>query len=254
MILLSIVGIVFFYMTAVFILATYRKDNSIVDVAWGIGFILIALFTLCKTALFLPRQILATLLVVIWGLRLSLHIYLRNKGKGEDPRYKAWRMAWGKYVVIRSFFQVFMLQGLMMLLIASSIITINLSHTAGINILDIIGLSLWIIGFMFESIGDYQLARFLDRPRGKQQIMNRGLWRYTRHPNYFGEVTLWWGMFIIALSVPYWQYALISPITITILLLFVSGIPMTERMFDDNPAYQAYKKETSSFFPWFTNL
>ncbi|MEX2438174.1 MAG: DUF1295 domain-containing protein [Candidatus Babeliales bacterium] len=239
-------------MTSIFLIALIKKDNSIVDISWGIGFILIALISLIMHGLYLPLQIILTLLICVWGLRLSLRIYQRNKGKGEDPRYAQWRKEWGSWTPIRSFFQIFMLQGALMLIIAYPIITINSSKMLTVTWVQILGIVVWCIGFFFEAIGDYQLDQFLKNPIHKDTICTVGLWRYTRHPNYFGESLLWWGIFLMALSTPYGWTIIISPLTITYLLLYVSGIPMTERMFIGNQAYEQYKKETNAFFPWFT--
>lgn len=246
----DVATLIFIYMTTVFFIAQYLKDNSIVDIAWGLGFVMIALFTLLTTKTFLPIQLLLTTLIIIWGLRLSAHIYLRNKGKGEDPRYKNWRKQWGKNVVIRSFFQIFMLQGVVMFLVAVPIVIVNTTTRGDISLLGLFGLLVWCIGFFFEAVGDYQLYRFLQKKTNKGKVLKDGVWRYTRHPNYFGEVVMWWGIFLIALSMtPLGLQAIISPIIITFLLLYVSGIPMTEALFATSRSYAKYKKETSMFFP-----
>lgn len=248
--LIKTVLLIFVYMNLIFVIAHTKKDNSAADVAWGIGFILIAYFTLLKNGLFLPRHLLLTGMITLWGLRLSGHIFLRNLGKTEDQRYRRWRQAWGPYVFLRSFLQVFMLQGLLLLIIAYPIILINISMTEGLGLLDLLGSLVWLAGLLFEALGDYQLYRFLKDPTNIGKVMTTSLWRYTRHPNYFGEVLIWWGIYFVALSVPYGWTAIVSPITITYLLLFVSGIPMTEKLFAGNPAYEVYKKQTSRFFPW----
>ncbi len=244
---------VWLYMSTVFLLGLVKKDNTVVDIAWGLGFVLIAWFTAWHTGLWLPRHLLLLAMVTIWGIRLSTHLYLRNKGKGEDPRYKAWRQAWGTDVVWRSYLQIYMLQAVCMLIIAIPIKTTLLSNDATIAMLDFLGLAVFCIGFLFESIGDYQLKQFVHNPANRGNIMDQGLWHYTRHPNYFGEATMWWGIWLVSLSVPYGWLAIISPLFITLLLLFVSGVPLTEAQFANNPAYQAYKKRTSAFFPWFAN-
>jgi len=244
--------IIFCYMSALFFVSIYKKDNSIADIGWGIGFILIALFTLFYNGLFLERHLLITLLVVMWGTRLSLHIWQRNRGKGEDPRYVRWREHWGSSFLIRSFLQVFMLQGAIMLLIATPIILVNMSAIPGLGFLDLLGFTIWFVGFFFESVADYQLYIFLQDPAHRGRIMMRGLWRYSRHPNYFGEVLIWWGIYCIALQVPYGILAIISPITITYILLFVSGIPLAEKQMSGLAEFAAYKKRTSIFIPWFS--
>lgn len=245
-----IVGI-WFYMSIVFLIGHIKKDNTVVDIAWGLGFVLIAWLTAWHTGLWLPRHILILCLVTIWGLRLSTHLYLRNKNKGEDPRYAAWRKSWGADVVWRSYVQIYMLQGLCMLIIAIPIKTVLLSTKNSLVTTDLLGLIIFSIGFLFETVGDYQLKQFMRNPANYNKIMDQGLWHFTRHPNYFGEATMWWGIWLIALSVPYAWLAIISPLTITALLLFVSGVPLTEAQYTNNAAYQEYKKRTSAFFPWF---
>jgi len=243
--------LIFTYMTALFCIALMRNDNSIVDVGWGAGFILLAYYWLFSTGLFLPQHLLVTGMITVWGLRLSTHIFMRNWGRGEDPRYKAWRKQWGAFVIPRSFLQIFMLQGVIMLVVAYPILVINSSHTPGLSWLAIIGFSIWLTGFLFESISDYQLYTFITNPQNTGAILTSSLWRYTRHPNYFGEVLVWWGIFLVALSVPYGATTIISPLIITYLLVYVSGIPMTEALFKGNQAYVKYKQQTSIFFPWF---
>lgn len=239
------------YMALFFVIAQRKKDTTVVDTAWGSGFALIALFTLYKAHDYGIRHCIVTGMVILWALRLVIHLYMRNKRTGEDPRYIQLRKEWAPHFFIQSFFKIFMLQGFLLLLIATSIIVINASMSTHLNALDIIGIIIWIVGFIFETVGDYQLKQFTLNSYNHGKIMDSGLWHYTRHPNYFGEVVMWWGIFIIALSVPCWYISLISPVTITWLLLCVSGIPMTEKMFDGNQAYQAYKKRTSAFIPWF---
>ena len=243
--------IVFVYFFLFFIVAQMIKNNSIVDMGWGAGFVIIALATLFLEGYYTERNLLVTFLVTIWGLRLTYHIVRRNFGKPEDFRYAKWRKEWGRWLVPRAFLQVFMLQGVMMLAISYSFVLINSYEGSGLNLLDIVGLLIWITGFFFESVGDKQLARFLKDSTNKGKVIQSGLWKYTRHPNYFGEATMWWGIFILALSVPLGWTGIISPLTITILLLFVSGVPMLEKQMMQNPEYREYAERTSKFFPWF---
>ena len=244
-------GAVFVYMIAVFLIAVLAKDNSIVDVAWGPGFILVAVVTFWLRPGSEARHLLITLLVAIWGLRLAIHIYLRNRGRGEDFRYAKWRKDWGRWFIPRSFFQVFMLQGIFMLIISSPLVLVNRSPESGLTLLDALGGILWLIGFLFEAIGDYELKRFKQKPESKGKIMTTGLWKYTRHPNYFGEAALWWGIWLIALSVDSGWAAIISPLTISFLLLKVSGVKMLEKKYAGNEEFAAYARRTSPFFPWF---
>lgn len=242
---------VFLYMSLIFIAACIKRDNSIVDIAWGTGFIIVAMLTFFLKAEFAIRHILVTALIFIWGLRLALHIGIRNKGRGEDFRYAKWRKDWGKWFYIRSFLQIYMLQGLLLLLIAYPVILINHTEETGIVLLDILGLIIWLLGFFFEAGGDYQLSKFKRKTENKGKIMTQGLWRYTRHPNYFGETSMWWGIFLIALSVRNGWTAIVSPLVITFLLIKVSGITMLEKKYVGNPEFERYAERTSAFFPWF---
>lgn len=241
------------YMTAWFAIALVKKDNSIADIAWGLGFVLVAGVTLARGAGPSARSVLASSFVFIWGTRLALYILLRNRKRGEDPRYAAWRAKWGRSFVVRSYLQVFLLQGLFLLAISYSVILINTLVSASphpLGLLDLAGTVVWVVGFLFEAVGDAQLSRFKRDPGNRGKIMNKGLWRYTRHPNYFGESLMWWGIFLLALSLPYGWSAVVSPVLITFLLVRVSGIPLLEKKYAGNAEFQAYSRRTSAFVPW----
>jgi len=244
-------AIILVYMTVMFILAMLTKDNSIADIAWGIGFIIVAITTLVVNGNFFPRQLFVAALVVAWGMRLAIRILKRNWGKGEDWRYREWREKWGRYFVLRSYLQVFILQGAILLINVMPVLIVNKTSDSSVGIMDVIGALVWLIGFFFESVGDWQLDRFIKDPVNKGKIMDRGLWRYTRHPNYFGEVTMWWGIFLVALSVPLGWIGIVGPMIITTMIVFVSGIPLTEKLMEKNPAFQPYKERTSVLIPWF---
>lgn len=241
--------VIWFYMSVWFFVALASKRNDVADIAWGLGFVVASIATLIKTSNHSFAAILVTVLVLIWGLRLSWHIGLRNIRKSEDYRYKAWRESWGKWFVIRSYLQIFMLQGFLMLLIVSPVLIIYTYSTNGTYPLVIFGSLLWIFGFLFESIGDKQLRKFIGNPKNKGHVMNKGLWQYTRHPNYFGEVTQWWAIGVIALTYSYGWLGLIGPAVITFLIVKVSGVPLLENKYKDNPEYQAYKLRTSMLVP-----
>jgi steroid 5-alpha reductase family enzyme len=239
-------------MTVLFVVALFRKDNSIVDIAWGPGFVLIAGLTFFFWRGTTPREILVCALVAVWGVRLAVHVAFRNRGRGEDIRYAAWRRAWGRWFVPRSFLQVFLLQGFLMLVIALPVVLVNRPDAeAGLGALDALGAALWAAGFLFEAVGDHQLRVFKRDPANKGKIMDRGLWRLTRHPNYFGEALMWWGIIAIALAVPGGWRAVVSPLLITLLLLRVSGVTLLEKKYAGNPAYAEYIRRTSAFIPWF---
>ncbi len=247
--ILEVALVIGLYMTIIYLNALIRKDNSIVDIAWGVGFIIIAVYTIVQSGEVDLRKMIVSLLVLLWGLRLSFHIMVRNSGKGEDFRYKAWRNTW-KYFKIRSFFQIFMLQGLLMLIISMPIWFINFSPGGLLSIWDTIGLLVFGIGFFIEAIADFQLVEFKKNPANQGKIITTGLWSVSRHPNYFGEALVWWGISCYAFSFPYGWIVLISPVVITILLRFVSGVPMLEKKYHDHPDWVSYRKQTAAFVPF----
>jgi steroid 5-alpha reductase family enzyme len=260
--LLLAAAALFIYMSLMFVISLVRKDNGTADIAYGWGFVLVALITYILGTPGLSALI-ATTFVVIWAARLSIRIYVRSRGKPEDFRYKAWREQWGKTFAVRSFFQVYVLQGVVIYLVSVPIMLLN-TYSNDVRFVGtyygsiiVIGMLGWLKGFFFESVGDYQLAKFMGDPANKGKIMDRGLWHFTRHPNYYGESLMWWGIALIAagtlLQAGYGWLVLapfIGPILITFLLLKVSGVPLLEAHFAGNPAWEAYKARTSVFIPW----
>jgi steroid 5-alpha reductase family enzyme len=242
-------AIILVYMSAWFLVSLVVRRNDVADVAWGLGFVVVAVLVITKSDNFSLTSIITTYLILIWGIRLSWHIGSRNLKKAEDFRYKVWRDSWGKWFYLRSYFQVFILQGFLMLIISTPIIVIDTYSVKGIFPFVMIGGALWIFGFIFETISDAQLKNFISLASNKGQIMDRGLWRYSRHPNYFGEITQWWAIGIIALSFSYGWLGLLGPITITFLITKVSGIPMLENKYANNLLYQKYKLKTSLLIP-----
>ncbi|HWB62682.1 MAG TPA: DUF1295 domain-containing protein, partial [Chitinophagales bacterium] len=220
-------------------------------VGWGVGFIIVAYVTYACFGHFRPRQKLITFLVTIWGLRLALYILIRNWGKPEDFRYAQWRKEWGKNVVWRSFLQVFMLQGVIMFINTLPIVIVNASQHGNRALADVYaaGSLVWGIGFIFEAVGDWQMYMFKTN-RHKHGIMKTGLWKYTRHPNYFGEALMWWGIFLIAIPSGQWYISILAPVTITFLLLRVSGVTLLEKKYEGNDDYSNYKRSTNAFIPW----
>lgn len=245
---ISVLVIIVIYATCWFLISLIMKRNDIADIAWGPGYILLCIYLFLTKERSAPMLILY-LLITIWGLRLAIHIYLRNRGKTEDFRYKNWRESWGKWFYIRSYLQVYILQGIFLIIIISPVLIVSSSSTYSPGISTWTGIIIWLIGFFFQTVGDYQLSRFTKTRKSKGEIMQSGLWKYSRHPNYFGEIAMWWGIFIISIPADYGIFGIISPITITWLLLFVSGIPMLEEKYSGNPAFEAYKKKTSVLFP-----
>ena len=241
--------VLFVYMSLYFVVSLIKKRNDVADVAWGLGFVVMAWMSFVLSVDAGMRALLVDCLVSIWGLRLASHISRRHKDKPEDYRYLAWRKEWGKWFFLRSYLQVFLLQGALLYLIVLPVLIINLNAGNSFGIFDVLGLVVWMVGFYFESVGDAQLSRFIADPANKGKLMQTGLWRYTRHPNYFGEVTQWWGILIIALSVPNGYFGIIGPLTITFLILKVSGVPLLEKKMAENPEFAEYKKRTSVFLP-----
>ena len=239
------------FLTLIWAIAQIIKNNSIIDIVYGTTYILAVITSLFISQNFVSRTILISSLVIVWGARLSIYLLMRNWGKPEDYRYQEFRKNWGNHQMLFSYFKVFILQGAIVYAICFPVIYINLTSTAEvIGIQEIIGLVIWIIGFYFESVGDAQLKSFKSKPENKGKVMNQGLWKYTRHPNYFGETTMWWGIYIIASADPQAIFTIFSPILITFLLLKVSGVTMLEKKYKGSPEYIDYQKRTSAFFPW----
>lgn len=242
-----ILAVIVAYVTVWFVVALFLKRNDVADIAWGLGIALVGMTTFAL-APSLRLEIMAAL-VLFWGLRLSYHIYKRVAGHSEeDYRYAAWRREW-KHFYLRSYGQVFLLQGFLMIVVGYSLVHVSAFAATPLNALDLLGVLVWLVGFAFEVIGDRQLRQFIASKPEKGAVLDTGLWRYSRHPNYFGEVTQWWGIWLLALSVPYGWIAILSPLAITFLILKVSGVPMLENKLMQNPAYREYAKRTSVLVP-----
>ena len=226
---------------------------TIVDTLWGLGFVLVVWITFSMTGGYPARKTLIAVLTTLWGLRLAAHLSWRNWGAGEDPRYGSWRKASGNRFWIISLFKIFVLQAIFLWVISLALQIGQIASTPGhLTAFDFLGLSVWLLGFIFESVSDFQLARFKADPNNKGKVMNQGLWAYSRHPNYFGESLIWWGIFLIALATPNSWWTVISPLVITVVLLKMTGIPLTEKSISSRrPAYKDYIKHTSAFIPWF---
>jgi len=237
----------FLYMNAWFMLSLYLKRNDVADIAWGIGFIFLSLLSLAQTTVSI-RGLVLCILVSIWGIRLTGHILLRNRNKSEDFRYKNWRTDWGKWVFIRSYIQVYLLQGAFMFIIALPILLSNISAQTALSFVNIIGIVVWGIGFFFESTADNQLKVFRQNVKNKGKILQTGLWKYSRHPNYFGEVTQWWGIWLVSLNGQYLVLSLLGPLTITFLILFVSGVPLLEKNIQNAQIFRSIKQKRVYFF------
>lgn len=250
-ILVANAGLVLAMMVAVWLLSLWLRDSSIVDIAWGLGFVLVAAATFVAAEGWEPRKTLVTALTAVWGFRLALHIHLRNRGRGEDPRYAAWREEHGRSWPLRSLVTVFLLQGVLLWLISLPVQAAQLAaEPARFTWLDVAGAVLWAAGLGIETIADGQLLAFKRDARNAGRVLTTGLWRYSRHPNYFGEAVLWWGLWLIAASTVPGRWTVLGPILITWLLRRVSGVPMTERLMEGRPGYREYVERTNEFVMW----
>jgi steroid 5-alpha reductase family enzyme len=193
------------------------------------------------------------MLTFVWGIRLSVYLFIRNRGKVEDFRYRAWREAWGKHFYLRSYLQVFLLQGFFMWLISMPLQVATIANQYEGYAAWLLGIALWIIGFYCQAAGDAQLQAF-SKTKQPGAIMQTGLWKYSRHPNYLGEILMWWGIGIIVFPLPLGWLGLLGPLTITWLLMAVSGVPMLEKKYLNHTAYQQYKLQTPALFPNLWNL
>ncbi len=234
------------------VISIAHRNVTIVDSLWGMGFVLIVWLTFYLSDGFWTRKMLIAVLVTLWGVRLSAYLSWRNWGKGEDPRYGLWRKKSGHRFWWVSLFKVFILQALFLWVISLVLQVGQLgAGPRSLTWLDIAGILVWSAGFVFESLGDWQLARFKSDPANKGRVMDRGLWAYTRHPNYFGECLVWWGIYMITLATPNSWWTILSPLVITAVLLKMTGIPLTEQeLIKNRPGYSDYVKRTSAFVPW----
>ncbi|HEV2916772.1 MAG TPA: DUF1295 domain-containing protein [Candidatus Babeliales bacterium] len=245
----ELIIVLIIYLSGMVALAQYKQDTSIANFTWGGGVMLVALYTFFRLSNFLIQQILITTMIMAWALRLIMYIYVRYTG--HDPRFSSWKFTGMKALLIN---MIWVFGQIVMITIMSYpvflINTYNNPHA--LSFFDIGGFVVWLFGYSFEAISDQQLFHFMRNSNNKGHVMRFGLWRYSRHPNYFGETVLWWGIYCFTLSVPYGWMAIITPVTITTLLLFVTGIPWIEKAMAHNPEYQEYTKKTSIFIPWFT--
>ena len=231
------------------------ENASIVDLVWGLGFVLVAWAVLLRHSLgtaggSAASQLAPVLMTTIWGLRLSGYLAWRNVGKGEDFRYQAMREKHGRKFFWVSLGTVFGLQGFLMWVVSLPVqATVARPDPAGLGALAIAGVAVWIVGIVFETVGDVQLARFKADPANKGKVMDRGLWRYTRHPNYFGDFCVWWGLYLVAADAGHW-WTILGPAVMTALLMKYSGAGLLEKsIVTRRPGYEDYIKRTNAFFP-----
>jgi steroid 5-alpha reductase family enzyme len=234
-------------------LSVKLRDASIADVFWGLGFVLLAWLYCLQSPMLTPRSWLVAALITLWGTRLSMHIFRRSRGRGEDPRYQAMRALHGPAFWWRSLFTVFWLQGAILWFVALPLlVAVRATHPAAFTPVDGLGVFLFAVGFAFEVVGDHQLERFRAESKNRGTVLDRGLWRYTRHPNYFGDALMWWGMYAMAASAPGGWLTVLSPSLMTLLLMRVSGVTLLENgLKASKPGYRDYIVRTPAFFPWF---
>lgn len=240
---------VFGAMTLLWLLSLRLDDASIVDPFWGPGFALVTLTYYMVDGRFSPRGTLALTLITSWAVRLGIHLLLRNRREGEDPRYRAMREPHGDRWRWLSLYRVFWLQAVLLWIISAPLLGAVRSETP-LGVWDVLGTVIFIVGLTIESIADQQLVRFRAHPANRGRVLDTGLWRYSRHPNYFGEAVLWWGIYLVAVGGGA-LWTIVGPLLITFLLLRVSGVTLLERgLRKTRPGYADYVERTSAFVPW----
>ena len=249
-------GTILTTLTLVWMISVKLRDASVADICWGLGFVLLAWLYCFLSPALTPRSWLIAGLTTLWGTRLSVHIFRRHHGHGEDPRYQAMRTSHGRAFWWRSLFTVFWLQGAILWFVALPLlVAIRATRPTALTAVDGLGLMFFAIGFGFEVVGDYQLERFRADPANRGTVLDSGLWHYTRHPNYFGDATMWWGLYAIAAATPRGWLTVLSPALMAFLLMRVSGVTLLEDgLKASKPGYRAYIARTPAFFPWFPRV
>jgi steroid 5-alpha reductase family enzyme len=237
------------YMLALWLSSVPLRDVSIVDPAWPLGFVLVAWIAFAIGDGCRGRRLLLAALVSLWGVRLGAYLIARKlRERGEDPRYAYLRSRRGPSFVVVSLASVFLLQAAL-IFVVSLPVQVSAPRTERLGALDWLGAGVWAVGVFFEAVGDQQLARFKADAGNRGKIMQSGLWRYTRHPNYFGDFAVWWGIYLVALSTGAAWWTIIGPIVMSTLLIRVSGRDLLEARMRNRPGYAEYAARTSSFFP-----
>lgn len=248
---LASAGAVLVVMLLTWAVATARRDVSIVDIVWGPAFAVVAVVGLVVGEGAGSRRVLLAVLVGVWGLRLGGYLAWRNLGHGEDRRYQRMRRHHAPHFWIVSLATVFLLQGVLVLVVSLPVqLAAGAVEPTGLGPLAALGTVLWLVGLAFEAVGDAQLARFKADPDNEGQVMDRGLWSWTRHPNYFGDACVWWGLFLVAAETGAGRWGVVGPLAMTVLLLRVSGVALLEKDIGRRrPGYAAYAERTSAFLP-----
>jgi steroid 5-alpha reductase family enzyme len=244
-------GAVLALMALAWLASLVRRDVSLVDRVWGLAFVVAAWTYAAAAGVWTTRTWLVVILVTVWGLRLSIYLTWRNWGEGEDKRYVRMRERDPDRFPYRSLITVFVLQGAIAWLVSLPLLAATaLSAPRTLIWIDLVGVVLWIVGLVFEAGGDWQLSRFLATPSNRGKVMDRGLWRYTRHPNYFGDAVIWWSYLVLALPTGAW-WAVLGPVLMTLLIVKVSGVALTDRNMGSSKreGYDEYVRRTNAFFP-----
>lgn len=231
-----------------YIVAVIKKNLSVIDTAWGLGFILIALVGTYLSKGQNHQENLVSILVILWGLRLALFIHSRNRGQAEDFRYANWRKQWGDKANFMAYFKVYLLQFGLMLVVGLPLFSAHYSGQNPLSVVNYLGVLIWTIGFGWEAVADFQKSRFKSDQKNKDKVFQEGLWAFSRHPNYFGEALLWWGIALTSFSKHHYL-GFIGSAFITFLLVKVSGVPLVEKRHENNPDYQAYAQHTPVLIP-----
>ncbi len=240
--------ILFAYAVVWFLISLLIRRNDFADVAWGLGYLVVCVYHGITYPIH-PVVGVCYLLVFLWGARLSIFLFIRNSKKKEDFRYLQWRKEWGSTFYPRSFAQVYLLQASFLGVIISPVLFAASYSASELSILNYLGICIWSFGFYWQSVGDYQLRQFIKIRKSKEEVLKTGLWSYSRHPNYFGEVVMWWGIYVIVWPLEGSLYFILGPLTITLLIRYVSGVPMLERRYAGNKEYQNYKEEVPILIP-----
>lgn len=250
MIFINTVICLLIYFLIWFFISKIKNNYSLVDIAWGGGFIVVATISIILTKKITIQNLLVFLLIIFWGSRLFYHLLVRNWNKPEDYRYVNMRKRWGnKYQNIKAFTNVFITQGIILFIIGLPVINVFNNPVDTFNWWQFLGVLIWLVGFTYEFLADYQLASFKKNEENNGKLLTTGVWKTTRHPNYFGESLCWWGIFLISLSTINFIWLLVSPLLITFLLVFVSGVPLLEKKYKDRTDFKEYAEKTPKFFP-----
>ena len=237
-------------MIVTWVISLVLKNASIVDVAWGIGFVAVAWMVAARVDGNVDRQFLIVAMTTLWGVRLAVYLFIRNRGAGEDHRYRAMRKRWGSRFPLVSLGTVFVLQGVLMWIVSLPVQLGQVQESPDVGVLAWLGVAVWAVGLFFEAVGDAQLAQFREDPANEGLVMDRGLWKYTRHPNYFGDACVWWGIALVAAETTVGRWGLIGAVVMTVLLRKVSGVTLLEKSLVKRRAgYEEYIARTSPFLP-----